>query len=53
MIVSGVIRSVTMTRASMAARAETMVAHPPFSRPRSAASSGETSQKNSGWSSER
>ena len=33
--------------------AETIVAQPPFSRPRSAASSGDTSQKNSGCSSDR
>lgn len=51
--VSGVIRAVTMTRASTALRAVTMVAQPMCSRPRSAASCGETSQKNSGWSSER
>ena len=49
----GRIRSVTRTRASTAARAVTIVAQPPFSRPRSAASKGETSQKNSGCSSDR
>ena len=39
--------------ASIAVRALTIVAHPPWSRPRSRASSGETSQKNSGCSSDR
>ena len=51
--VSGVIRSVTRTRASIALRTVTIVAQPRCSRPRSAASSGEISQKNSGWSSDR
>ena len=37
----------------MAVRTVTMVAHPMCSSPRSAASSGETSQKNSGCSSDR
>ena len=49
----GRMRSVTSTRASMAARGLTMVAHPPFSSPRSSASSGETSQNISGCSSAR
>ena len=52
-MVSGVIRSVTSTRASMALRAVTIVAQPMCSSPRSVASSGETSQKNSGCSSAR
>ncbi len=47
------IRSVTMTRASIAPRAVTIVAHPRCSSPRSAASSGDTSQNISGCSSER
>lgn len=47
------IRSVTSTRASIAARGETIVAQPPLTRPRSAASSGETSQNISGCSSAR
>ena len=47
------IRSVTSTRASIAARAVTIVAQPPCSRPRSAASSGLTSQNISGCSSAR
>ena len=47
------IRSVTSTRASIAVRAVTMVAQPPFSRPRSRASRGETSQNGSGCSSAR
>ena len=51
--VRGLIRSVTRTRASTAVRAETIVAQPPCSRPRSAASSGLTSQKISGCSSDR
>lgn len=51
--VRGLSRSVTMTRASTALRAVMIVAQPPCSRPRSAASCGESSQKNSGWSSER
>src|ERR1017187_124106 len=51
--VSGVSRSVTRTLASMAVRAVTMVAQPRCSSPRSAASSGDTSQKNSGCSSAR
>lgn len=51
--VSGTSRDVTITRASTAPRAVTIVAHPPCSRPRSAASCGESSQKNSGCSSER
>ena len=46
--VNGVIRSVTRTRASIALRAETIVAHPRCASPRSAANSGLTSQKNSG-----
>ena len=46
-------RSVTITRASIAVRADTMVAQPPLVSPRSCASSGEISQKNSGCSSER
>ena len=46
-------RSVTSTRASIAAREVMIVAQPPFSRPRSAASVGETSQNISGCSSER
>src|SRR5699024_8634506 len=50
---SGFIRGVTSTRASTAVRAVTMVAHPPLTRPRSRASSGLTSQKNSGCSSDR
>ena len=37
----------------MAPRAETIVAQPPLVKPRRRASSGETSQKNSGWSSAR
>lgn len=40
-------------RASIADRAEMIVAHSPFSSPRSAASSGETSTNISGWSSAR
>ena len=50
---SGVIRSVTSTRTSIAARGETIVAQPYGSSPHSAASSGETSQNISGCSSER
>src|SRR5581483_101963 len=46
--VSGAIRSVTSTRASTAFRAVTIVAQPRCSSPRSTASSGDTSQKNSG-----
>ena len=46
-------RSVTSTRASIAARAVTIVAQPACSSPRSEASSGLTSQKSSGWSSAR
>src|SRR6266700_1969710 len=49
----GRVRSVTSTRASMALRAVTIVAQPRCSRPRSAASCGETSQKNAGCSSDR
>ena len=41
----------TSTRASIAARAVMIVAQPPFSSPRSAASPGETSQNSSGCSS--
>ena len=44
----GVIRWVTMTRASMALRAVTTVAQSPCSRPRCAASSGDTSTNSSG-----
>ena len=51
--VSGATRSVTITRASTAVRAVMIVAQPPCSSPRSAASSGPISQKNSGWSSAR
>ena len=47
------IRSVTRTRASIAVRAVMIVAQPQVDRSRSAASSGETSQKNSGCSSDR
>ena len=50
---SGVMRSVTSTRASIAARGETIVAPPPLVRPRSAASAGEISQNISGCSSAR
>ena len=50
---SGVIRSVTRTRASMAERGEISVAQPYGSSPRSAASSGDTSQNISGCSSDR
>src|SRR3954453_23633326 len=49
----GLIRSVTCTRASIAAREVTIVAQPRCSRPRSSASSGLTSQNSSGWSSDR
>jgi len=48
---SGRTRRVTSTRASIAARAVMIVAQPPFSSPRSAASDGETSQNSSGCSS--
>src|SRR4051794_29016139 len=51
--VSGRSRSVTITRASIAARAVTIVAQPACSSPRSAASSGLTSTNGSGWSSAR
>ncbi len=50
---SGRTRSVTSTRASIAARAVTSVAQPPCSSPRSAASAGPTSQNISGCSSAR
>ena len=50
---SGVIRRVTSTRASIALRAEMIVAQPMCSSPRSAASSGDTSQKKAGCSSAR
>ncbi len=50
---NGCIRSVTSTRASMALRAVTMVAQPRWVSPRSAASCGETSQKNAGCNSDR
>ena len=50
---SGRTRSLTSTRASTAARAVTTVANSPCSSFRSAASSGETSTKNSGCSSAR
>ena len=50
---TGAIRSVTSTRASTAVRAVVIVAQPRCSSPRSRASSGDTSQKNSGCSSDR
>ena len=50
---SGFIRRVTMIRASMALRALMTVAQPRWASPRSAASSGDTSQKNAGCSSAR
>jgi hypothetical protein len=50
---SGVSRSVTITLASIAARAVTMCAQPRWARPRSAASSGDTSTNISGCSSDR
>src|SRR5205085_2542459 len=50
---TGRTRSVTRTRASIAARAVAIVAQPPCSRPRSRASSGCTSTNIAGWSSER
>jgi hypothetical protein len=50
---SGFTRSVTSTRASIAARGETIVAQPYGARPRSAASAGEISQNISGCSSAR
>src|SRR2546423_2128 len=53
LIRTGRTRSVTRTRASIAARAVTIVAQPPCSRPRSRASSGCTSTNIAGWSSER
>ena len=46
-------RRVTMTRASTAPRAVMIVAQPPLLSPRISASCGETSQKNSGCSSDR
>jgi hypothetical protein len=46
-------RGVTITRASIDERADEIVAQPMCSSPRSAASWGETSQKNSGCSSDR
>src|SRR5687767_8045012 len=49
---SGAMRSVTNTRASMAARTVVTVAHPPLTRPRSAASAGLTSQNMAGCSSD-
>jgi hypothetical protein len=49
---SGRIRSVTSTRASISPRKVVIVAQPPLVSPRSAASSGETSQNISGCSSE-
>lgn len=50
---SGVILSVTRTRASITARGLTMVAHSPLVSPRSSASSGDTSQNISGCNSDR
>ena len=50
---SGRSRSVTSTRASIAVRAVTIVAQPPLTSPRSAASSGDTSQNISGCNSAR
>ncbi len=49
--VSGLIRRVTMARASMRPRADSTVSQPPWTMPRSAASSGPSSTNISGWSS--
>ena len=50
---NGAMRSVTMTRPSIALRMVTTVIQPPCSRPRSRASAGEISQNISGCSSAR
>ena len=48
---NGGMRDVTSTRASTDVRAVEIVAHSPFTSPRSRANSGDTSQKNSGCNS--
>ena len=52
LIRKGRTRWLTSTRVSISPRAVVMVAQPPFSNRSSAASSGDTSQNSSGWSSD-